>query len=73
MTSAADTLVLEQLWQAIQPLPPIPPRRYSGRLAATRGPVPVRRMVSARRPGVWDRGGQRYGGRPASCAAARGS
>jgi predicted transposase YbfD/YdcC len=37
------------------------------------GPVPGRRMVCARRPGVWDRGGQRCGGRPASCAAARGS
>jgi len=40
MTSTADTLVPEQLWQAIQPLLPIPPRRYGGRLA---GPVPGRR------------------------------
>ena len=40
MTSTADTLVPEQLWQAIQPLLPIPPRRYGGRLA---GHVPGRR------------------------------
>jgi hypothetical protein len=43
MISTADTLVPEQLWQAIQPLLPIPPRRYGGRLAGTRGPVPGRR------------------------------
>jgi hypothetical protein len=30
MTSTADTLVSEQLWQAIQPLLPIPPRRDGG-------------------------------------------
>jgi transposase len=31
MTTAIETLVPEQLWQAIQPLLPIPPRRYGGR------------------------------------------
>jgi transposase len=31
MTITAETLVSEQLWQAIQPLPPPPPRRYGGR------------------------------------------
>src|SRR6266702_6340149 len=31
MTPIADTLVSEQLWQAIQPLLPTPPRRYGGR------------------------------------------
>jgi transposase len=31
MTPTADTLVPEQLWQAIQPLLPAPPRRYGGR------------------------------------------
>jgi hypothetical protein len=55
MTSTADTLVPEQLWQAVQPLLPIPPRRYGGRLAGTRGPVP------GRRDGVRDaRGATRY-------------
>ena len=31
MTPTANTLVSEQLWQAIQPLLPTPPRRYGGR------------------------------------------
>jgi transposase len=31
MIPTADTLVPEQLWQAIQPLLPTPPRRYGGR------------------------------------------
>src|SRR6266536_1807455 len=31
MTTTADDLVPEQLWQAIQPLLPTPPRRYGGR------------------------------------------
>jgi transposase len=31
MTPTANTLVSEQLWQAIQPLLPTPPRRYRGR------------------------------------------
>jgi transposase len=31
MTPTADTLVPAQLWQAIQPLLPTPPRRYGGR------------------------------------------
>jgi transposase len=31
MTLTADTLVPEQLWQAIQPLLPASPRRYGGR------------------------------------------
>jgi transposase len=31
MTITADTLVPEQLWQAIQPLLPAPPDRYGGR------------------------------------------
>jgi transposase len=31
MTATTDTLVPEQLWQAIQPLLPAPPRRYGGR------------------------------------------
>ena len=31
MTATADDLVPEQLWQAIQPLLPTPPRRYGGR------------------------------------------
>jgi transposase len=31
MTATADTLVSEQLWQAIRPLLPAPPRRYGGR------------------------------------------
>jgi transposase len=31
MTPPANTLVSEQLWQAIQPLLPTPPRRYGGR------------------------------------------
>src|SRR5215207_10978773 len=31
MTITAETLVSEQLWQAIQPLLPTPPRRYGGR------------------------------------------
>jgi hypothetical protein len=51
MTSTADTLVPEQLWQAIQPLLPIPPRRYGDRLAGTRGPVPGRRDGVCATPG----------------------
>jgi transposase len=31
MTTTADTLIPERLWQAIQPLLPAPPRRYGGR------------------------------------------
>src|SRR5215216_3569566 len=31
MTITAETLVSEQLWQAIQPLLPAPPSRYGGR------------------------------------------
>jgi hypothetical protein len=31
MTPTADTLVPEQLWQAIQPLLPTPATRYGGR------------------------------------------
>jgi transposase len=31
MTPTTDTLVPEQLWQAIQPLLPPAPRRYGGR------------------------------------------
>jgi transposase len=31
MTTTADTLVPQQLWQTIQPLLPTPPRRYGGR------------------------------------------
>jgi transposase len=31
MSPTTDTLVPEQLWQAIQPLLPTPPRRYGGR------------------------------------------
>jgi transposase len=31
MTTTIDDLVPEQLWQAIQPLLPTPPRRYGGR------------------------------------------
>ena len=31
MTTTIDTLVPEQLWQAVQPLLPTPPRRYGGR------------------------------------------
>src|SRR5918994_2525204 len=31
MTPTADTLVPDDLWQAIQPLLPAPPRRYGGR------------------------------------------
>jgi hypothetical protein len=51
MTSTADTLVPEPLWQATQPLLPIPLRHYGGRLAGTRGAVPVAGMVCAT-PGV---------------------
>jgi transposase len=31
MTTTADTLIAEQLWQTIQPLLPSRPRRYGGR------------------------------------------
>jgi transposase len=31
MPTTADTLVPDDLWQAIQPLLPTPPRRYGGR------------------------------------------
>jgi len=31
MTPTADTLVPDELWQAIRPLLPTPPRRYGGR------------------------------------------
>jgi transposase len=31
MMPTADTLVIDDLWQAIQPLLPTPPRRYDGR------------------------------------------
>ena len=31
MTTTADTLIPEQLWQTSQPLLPTPPRRYGGR------------------------------------------
>jgi transposase len=31
MTITIDTLVTDDLWQAIQPLLPTPPRRYGGR------------------------------------------
>jgi hypothetical protein len=31
MTTTIDTLIPEQLWQAIQPLRPTSPRRYHGR------------------------------------------
>jgi transposase len=31
MTTTIDTLIPEQLWQAIQPLRPTSPRRYDGR------------------------------------------
>ena len=31
MTPTADTLVPDELWQAIRPLLPSPPRRYGGR------------------------------------------
>jgi hypothetical protein len=44
MTSTADTLVLEQLWQAIQPLLPIPPRWW---------PASSRLLVSAWIGGGW--------------------
>jgi transposase len=67
MTHHHRDLVPEQLWQAIQPLLPIPPRRYGGRprvddraalagiVYQLRTGVPWRLLRDWQRAGVWRR------------------
>src|SRR4029450_10461863 len=51
MTTTAETLVPDQLWQAIQPLLPPLPRRFGGR-ARVGGPAALAGIIYQLRTGV---------------------